>query len=155
MAKRKNAVMCPKCGKKNPEEAVFCLKCGSKIRRAEEAPTPLEGLIFLHIVGSMYTILTVIFNTYVRTSVFYLSFYLGSGILGLCAAYALHQQKGKRWAKSLLSLATIAIGVVGTFRLFLVGQLLGELGEILPLAGPAWIIFLATGIKLWLDRHRI
>ena len=157
MKERKDKKVCPKCEWKNPKEASFCLKCGSKIevvKLAERAS--LEGLIFVHIVGSLYAILSVAFNAYVRVFPFYLLFYVVSGILGLAAAYALHQEKGRKWMKTLLSFATVALGLVGTFRLFLISQLLrAELRELLPLVGPAWIIFVITGFKLWQDRNRL
>jgi len=144
--------VCHKCGWKNPDEAIFCLKCGSKIQKVKEAPATLEGLIFLHIVGSLYTILSVV-NPFVRESAFYLPLYLASGILGLCAAYALHQKKGGKWVKILLSSGTVVLGFAGTFRLFLIGLMLRE--EIMGIFGPGWIIFLIIALKLWQDRHRL
>lgn len=152
--KNRKTSVCPKCGWKNPDEAIFCLKCGSKIqKKVEEAPTPLEGLTFLHIAGSLYTILSAVFNPFVRESAIYLPLYLASGILGLFSAYALHQKKGGKWTKILLSSATVALGFAGTFRLFIIGLLLRE--EIRGIFGPAWIIFLITALKLWQDRHRV
>jgi len=150
---QKKTAVCPKCGWKNPEEAVFCLKCGSKIQKMEEALAPLEGLTFLYIVGSLYTILSAVFNPFVRESALYLPLYFASGILGLCTAYVLHQKKGGKWAKILLSSATVALGFAGTFRLFLIGLMLRE--EIRGIFSPAWIIFLITALKLWQDRHRL
>jgi len=150
--KQKKTAVCPKCGWKNPEEAVFCLKCGSKIRKVEEAPAPLEGLTFLHIVGSLYVILSVV-NPFIRESALYLPLYLASGILGLCTAYILHQKKGKKWTRIVLSSATVALGFAGTFRLFLIGLMLRE--EIRGIFAPSWIIFLITALKLWQDRHRL
>ena len=151
--KRKKTVVCPKCGWKNPEEAAFCLKCGSKIQKAEQALAPLEGLTLLYIVGSLYAILSVVFNPFVRESTIYLPLYFASGILGLCTAYVLHQKKGGKRTKILISSATIALGFAGTFRLFLIGLMLRE--EIRGIFGPAWIIFLITALKLWQDRHRL
>jgi len=150
---RKRTAVCPKCGWKNPEEAVFCLKCGAKVQEVEEAPAPLEGLTFLHIVGSLYAILSAAFNPFVRESALYLPLYFASGILGLCTAYALHQKKGRKWAKILLSSAAVALGFAGTFRLFLIGLMLRE--EIRGIFEPTWIIFLITALKLWQDRRRL
>jgi len=150
--KRKKMTVCPKCRWKNPEEAVFCLKCGSKIRKVKEAPAPLEGLISLHIVGSLYVILSAVFNPFVRESALYLPLYSASGILGLFTAYTLHY-KGIKWTKIILSSATVALGFAGTFRLFLIGLMLRE--EIRGIFAPAWIIFLIIALKLWQDRHRL
>lgn len=152
MKERKDKKVCPKCGWKNPKEALFCLKCGSKLEVVKVAErAPLEGLVFLHIAGSLYTILSVVFNPFVRESPLYLALYFASGILGLCTTYALHQKKGRKWTKILLSSATVALGFAGTFRLFVIGLMLRE--EIRGIFGPAWIIFLITASKLWRDRH--
>lgn len=152
MRESKGKKVCPKCAWKNPKEASFCLKCGSKLEIVKEPKrAPLEGLAFLYIVGSLYTILSAAFNPFVRESPLYLPLYLASGILGLCTTYALHQRKGGKWTRVLLSSASVALGFAGTFRLFLVGLMLRE--EIRGIFGPAWIIFLITVWKLWRDRY--
>ena len=114
----------------------------------------LEGLTYLFVVGSLYTILSVVFNPFVRDSAIYMPLYLVSGILGLFTAYALHQIKGGKWIKILLASATIVLGFAGTFRLFFVGLLL-ESEEIRGMFAPSWVIFLTTAWKLWRDRHRL
>lgn len=145
--RQKKTAVCPKCGWKNPKEAVFCLKCGSKLEVAEVAErTPLEALVFLHIVGSLYTIFTVAFNSIVRESPLLLPLYLASGFLGLCAAYVFHQRRVGKWGRILLSLGATALGFIGTSLLFYIG------GGLWP---PTWVIFLITGLKLGLDRRCI
>jgi class 3 adenylate cyclase/tetratricopeptide (TPR) repeat protein len=53
-------IVCPSCGKENPEEARFCLACGSPVAEAPEPPAPagpseerkLVTVLFVDVVGS-------------------------------------------------------------------------------------------------------
>ena len=53
-------IVCPSCGKENPEEARFCLACGSPVAGAAEPPAPaglseerkLVTVLFVDVVGS-------------------------------------------------------------------------------------------------------
>lgn len=144
---------CPNCGQENPEGARFCTRCGSEIRRGEGDQSHLEGLTFLLVVGSLYALLSVVFNSLVRRSVFYLPVYSTAGLLGLLSAYLVYREVGERWAKVLVSSVAVVAGFAGTFRLFLVGLMVRL--ETRGLFGPAWIIFLAIGVKMWLDRRRL
>lgn len=137
-------VKCPKCGYGNPDEAIFCLKCGAKLGVADGGA--FEGLVFLHLAGSLYVLLSAALNALVQASTVILALYIVPGVLGLYVAYTLHTRRAVRWTK-FLSLTTVTLGLVGTLLLFIIGL------RIRRVVGPAWIIFLITGWKLWRDRY--
>jgi hypothetical protein len=139
---------CSKCGyKKNPPEAKYCLNCGAKLS-ASSIVQPLDGLFYLHLVGSSYLLTSLVFNSVVRASIFLAIPYLVGGILGLISANELRRASRRRFVK-ILSASSVALGLVGTLMLFLIGM------ELRGIVGPAWLIFLINAWKLWRDRSSI
>lgn len=136
-------VRCRKCGFENPAGMKFCGNCGAKLT-LELAPK-LESLALLHITGSIYLIISLIFNALIRVSPILLISYTTSALLGLYAGYALHKNKVGRYLKIVSVLASI-IGFIATFILFIMGL------EIRGVVGPAWIIFLVIIYVLWKKR---
>jgi len=137
---------CPKCGMKNLEGAKFCNNCGTRLQAAPKGD--FEGLSSLYLVGALYSLLSVAFNTLIRADLLLFGSYLVAGIFGLYIAYALKAGGIKGWIKY-ISMVTVAAGLIGTSLLFLIG--LGIKGVI----GPGWVIFLVTGWKLWKGRHNL
>jgi hypothetical protein len=152
VSEENSQIVCGKCGFKNPSGAKYCLNCGKKLGVSlESGSTGFDGLFLLHLTGSVYVLISIIFNELVRLTILFLVPYLVVGFLGLAAAYEFHNWsnvKRKRLVKS-ISLLAIALGFAATFILFLLG--LGVHGVI----GPAWVIFLVNGWKLWKDRQRL
>jgi hypothetical protein len=140
-------VKCGKCGFDNPEGLKFCGNCGARLSTAAVTPK-FEGLALLHITGSIYLLVSLIFNALVQASPAFLAPYIVSALLGLYAGYELYTGKVGKHLKIVSALAII-IGLASTLILFLIG--LGIRGVI----GPAWIIFLISAWTLWKERKKM
>jgi hypothetical protein len=134
-------VKCGRCGFDNPPEMKFCGNCGAKLTVAAELRR-FEALASTHMTGSLYLILSAIFNDLVKASIVFLSLYIASAILGMYVGYEFYRGRLELPIK-ILSAIAIALGLVSTMILFIIG--LGIRGVI----GPAWIIFLVNAILLW------
>ena len=151
MSEERAGATCGKCGHENPPGAKYCLNCGKKLGGAvEPGVRSFEGLSLLHLTGSAYVLISVLFNELVRQTVFFVP-YLATGLLGLAAAYEFHNWPNveRKRLITAVSLLTIALGFGATFVLFLLGL------TVHGVIGPAWVIFLINGWKLWTDRHRL
>ena len=74
-------VKCSRCGFDNPPEMKFCGNCGAKLTVAAELRR-FEALASTHMTGSLYLILSAIFNDLVKASIVFLlytSLQLSSG----------------------------------------------------------------------------
>lgn len=140
-------VKCEKCGFDNPSNVKFCGNCGARLSIATITPK-FEGLALLHITGSVYLLISLIFNALVQASMIFFIPYIISGLLGLYAGYEFYIGKVSKYLKIVSALAII-LGLVSTFLLFIIG--LGVRGVI----GPAWIIFLINLLMLWKERARL
>ena len=140
-------VKCEKCGFDNPSNVKFCGNCGARLSIATITPK-FEGLALLHITGSAYLIISLIFNALVQASMIFFIPYIISGLLGLYAGYEFYLGKVSKYLKFVSALAII-LGLASTFLLFWIG--LGVRGVI----GPAWIIFLINLLMLWKERARL
>ncbi len=138
---------CMKCGFENSADVKFCGNCGSKLGTLAAVPK-FEGLAILHFTGSIYLLISLIFNALVQASMIFIIPYLSSGLLGLYAGYEFYIGKVGKWLKVISALA-IALGLASTFMLFLLGL------EIRGVVGPAWAIFLINAWILWNERARI
>lgn len=143
---------CPDCGFGNPTGGKFCSNCGKKLTSttAFKKKHNFEGLYLLHLTGGVYVLVSMILNELIKVTFLLLIPYLMTGLLSLYAAYRFRNfnPKNKGMTK-LISLTAIILGFVATFALFFLGLSLS--GAI----GPAWIIFLITGIQLWYDRKTL
>jgi len=139
-------VKCAKCGFENLANLKFCGNCGVKL--GVSVIPPFEELALLHITGSAYLLISLIFNALVQASIIFIAPYLASGLLGLYAGYRFHKGKVGKWLK-IVSAITIAVGLASTFASFLMG--LAVKGVI----GPAWVIFLVNAWQLWKERVRL
>jgi hypothetical protein len=151
VSNEKAGVTCGKCGHKNPLGANYCLSCGKKLGEpVESGLRSFEGLSLLHLTGSAYVLISVLFSELIRQTVFLVP-YLATGLLGLAAAYEFHNWPNVERERlvTAVSLLTIALGFGATFVLFLLGL------TVHGVIGPAWAIFLINGWKLWTDRHRL
>lgn len=140
-------VKCEKCGFDNPSNVKFCGNCGARLSVTAITPK-FEGLALLHITGSAYLIISLIFNALVQASLIFLIPYIISALLGLYAGYEFYIGKVSKYLKFVSALAII-LGLVSTFLLFWIG--LGVRGVI----GPAWVIFLINAWMLWKERARL
>jgi hypothetical protein len=140
-------VKCEKCGFDNPSNVKFCGNCGARLSIATITPK-FEGLALLHITGSVYLLISLIFNALVQASMIFFIPYIISGLLGLYAGYEFYLGKVSKYLKFVSALAII-LGLASTFLLFIIG--LGVRGVI----GPAWIIFLINLLMLWKERARL
>lgn len=140
-------VKCEKCGFDNPPNMKFCGNCGSRLEAIVE-PRKFEGLALLHITGSAYLIISLIFNSLVQASLIFTILYVASALLGLYSGYKFYTDEARRYLKIASALAII-IGLASTFMLFIIG--LGVRGVI----GPAWIIFVINAWALWRERKRL
>jgi hypothetical protein len=140
-------VKCEKCGFDNPSNVKFCGNCGTKLSAIVEV-RKFESLALLHITGSVYLLISLIFNALVQASMIFLIPYIISALLGLYAGYEFYIGKVSKYLKFVSALAII-LGLVSTFLLFWIG--LGVRGVI----GPAWIIFLINLWMLWKERARL
>ena len=153
MVKKEVGVVCGKCGFVNPSGAKFCLDCGKRVVVSVRSAGGLESLSLLHLVGSVYILVSILFNEVYRLEPVFLGAFLVVGFLGLVAAYGFYAWsritvKMRRLVKA-VSLVTIALGFSVTFMLFYLG--LGVSGVI----GPVWVVFVVAGWKLWVDRKKL
>jgi len=137
-------IKCGKCGFDNPANLKFCGNCGARLGVTEITPK-FEALALLHVTGSTYLLISLVFNTLVQASMVFIIPYIASGLLGLYAGYEFYTGKVSKWLK-IISAAVIATGLASTSTLFLIG--LGVRGVI----GPAWTIFLINAWTLWKER---
>jgi len=137
-------VKCSRCGFDNPPDMKFCGNCGAKLTVAAVARR-FEALASTHMIGSLYLILSAIFNALVKANIIFLSLYIASAILGIYVGYEVYKGKFELHIR-ILSAIAIALGLISTMILFIIG--LGVKGVI----GPAWIIFLINAILLWKSR---
>ena len=147
-----NEIICGNCGFRNPAGAKFCLNCGKSLAISALSPSQgFDGLSLLHFTGSIYVLVSLMFNELYRWSPIFLGLFLAVGFLGLGAAYGFYawQKVTQRKLVQAVSAVTIALGFASTFILFYLG--LGVSGVV----GPAWVIFVVTGWKLWADRNRL
>ena len=145
-------LICGKCGSPNPASAKFCLNCGKSLAVSAALPSSgFEGLSLLHFTGSIYVLVSVVFNELYRLSPIFLGLFFAVGFLGLGAAYGFYvwPKVTRRKLVQAISAVTIAVGFGSTFILFYLG--LGVSGVV----GPAWVIFVVTGWKLWADRNKL
>lgn len=147
-----NTIICGKCGFRNPAGAKFCLNCGKSL--VVSAPLPsvsFDGLSLLHFTGSAYILISVLFNELYKASVVFLGIFVAIAIMGFGLAYGFYSWKKvtRRKVVQAVSGVTIVLGFVSTFILFFLGL------NVSGIVGPAWIIFLVTGWKLWADRNRL
>jgi len=140
------SIKCVKCDFENPANMKFCGNCGAKLSVTPTTPE-FEGLTLLHITGSAYLLISLIFNTLVKDTVLVVP-YLASGLLGLYAGYEFYKGKTGMWSK-IISILAIVMGVVSTSYLFWMGL------ELRGVIGPAWVIFLISAWLLWKDRGRL
>lgn len=102
-----------------------------------------EALEFLHATGSAYILVSAAFNFLVKSVYALLTFYITSGIVGLCAALMLHERRSDDLAR-FLSVAAMLGGVMATGWVWYIG-----LASASGIFGPGWVIFLITAWKLW------
>lgn len=146
-------VACGKCGFVNPLGAKFCLECGKSLAVSVGSDGGLEGLSLLHLVGSIYVLISILFNEVYRLEPVFLAVFLAVGFLGLVAAYGFHawsrvNVRMRQFVKA-VSLLTVVLGFSVSFLLFYLG--LGVSGVI----GPVWVVFVVVGWKLWVDRQKL
>lgn len=141
-------VKCVKCGFENPSGMKFCGNCGAKLV-FEELPPESEALTLLHLTGSLYLVMSLVFNSLARASPLFVALYTTSALLGLYAAYSIRKQTKAKHSK-IVSVMAIIAGFSGTLLLFIIGLL-----ELRGIVGPAWIIFLISGYMLWKNREKI
>jgi hypothetical protein len=145
------SVKCRKCGFENPPNAKFCNNCGARLneRLSFTAKAPkFEGLALLHVVGSAYLLISLLFNSLIQASTMFMISYLASGLLGLYTGYEFYKGYSRKYLK-IISVLAVAIGLMSTLILFLIG--LGVRGVI----GPAWIIFATSLWTLWRERRNL
>lgn len=168
MFEKETDVVCGKCGVRNAPVAKYCSNCGGELLApAELAFSGLDGLSLVHLAGSLYVLVSALFNWNVDrdlykllvgsdnlASVLLLVPYLVTGGLGLIASYEFGVWSRVKMRKLvvLISATATAVGLGSTFALFYLG--LAYLGFSLQLVGPAWVIFLVNAWKLWTDRKR-
>ena len=141
------SIKCTKCGFENPANLKFCGNCGTKLVIATITPK-FEGLALLHITGSIYLLISLIFNALIQSSMILMIAYLVSALLGLYAGYEFHRGKVSKWLKITSALAT-TLGLASTFIIFMIGIGIGGV------IGPAWIIFLINAMILWKEKARL
>lgn len=147
-----NVIQCGKCGFQNPAGAKFCLNCGKSLAIPATVPSAgFDGLSLLHFTGSIYILISVAFNELYRVSLIFLGIFIAVPIMGLGVAYGFYtwQKVTHRKLVQVVSVVTIALGFSVTFVLFYLGL------NVSGVIGPAWVIFLVTGWKLWTDRNRL
>jgi hypothetical protein len=152
MSKEAAGATCGKCGSENPPGAKYCLNCGKKlVGPVEPGFRSFEGLSLLHLAGSAYVLISVLFNELIFGHPLFLVPYLVAGLLGLAAAYEFHNWLNVERKRLIIaiSMLTISLGFGATFVLFLVGL------TVHGVIGPTWVIFLLNGWKLWADRHKL
>jgi hypothetical protein len=79
MSEKKPGIACGKCGFENRSGAKYCLNCWKKLDVSAESARTLrsfEGLSLLHLTGSVYVLVSVLFNELVRISLLSLAPYL-------------------------------------------------------------------------------
>jgi len=129
-------VKCPRCGFENPASMKFCGNCGSNLKPTVSQPE-LKALELLHATGSIYLLVSVVFNSLVQASQMLTALYVASALLGLYVAYKLHRGNSDRNLKLASILASI-IGLSVTSFTFLIGL------NVKGVIGPAWVIFAVT-----------
>ena len=129
-------VKCPRCGFENPAGMKFCGNCGAKLKTAVIQPE-FKALELLHVTGSIYLLVSLIFNSLVQASQMLTILYAASALLGLYAAYKLHRGDSDGSLKLASILASI-IGLSATSFTFLIGL------NVKGVIGPAWVIFAVT-----------
>ena len=141
----REAGKCPKCGNTNPAAAEFCFRCGARLRRGVGN---LDGLVVIYLVGALYVLISLLFNSIVQASYPILVSYAVTGVLGLYMAYVFHGGAVRPWTKY-LALVVPVLGIAGTGFLFFIGL------SLRGIVGPAWIIFVLMLWKIWGDRQSI
>lgn len=173
VSEKKTGTACEKCGSENASGTKYCPNCGWKIAVPKETGFGrFEGLCLLHLTGSVYLLLSVLFNWTVPRSIYYslvgsellanllfLVPYLVGGVLGLVASYAFYSwwQVKRRKLVIVTAATAIAVGFSATFSLFYFATYsLRYIGlDLSGTIGPAWVIFLANGWKLWTDKNKL
>ena len=145
-------ISCEKCGFQNPTGAKFCLNCGKSLVISASVPSPgFDGLSLLHFTGSIYILISVLFNALYRASWIFLGLFLAVAVMGLCVGYGFYswQKVTRRRLVKAVSAVTVGLGFGVTFVLFYLGL------NVSGVVGPAWVIFVVTGWKLWTDKKRL
>ena len=107
----------------------------------------------MHVTGSAYLLISLIFNPLVQflvlTEIIYSIPYIASALLGLYAGYEFYMGKISKYLK-MISVLAIVLGLASTIFLFWIGL------EILSgIIGPAWVIFLINAWMLLKERARL
>ena len=145
-------IPCGKCGFRNPAGAKFCLNCGKSLATSAMLPSAgFDALSLLHFTGSIYILISLVFNELYRTSLVFLALFLAVAIMGMGSAYEFYVwlKVTRRKLVQATSAVTIALGFSVTFVLFYLGL------NVSGIVGPAWVIFAVTGWKLWADRTKL
>lgn len=100
-----------------------------------------EALALLHTTGSVYVLVSSVFNFLVKSIYPLLAVYIASGIVGLCAAFMSNERRTEDMAR-FLSVVAVLGGLAATGWAFYIG--LGIKG----IVDPGWVIFLVTAQKL-------
>ena len=76
MVEKEAGVACGKCGFVNPSGAKFCLECGKSLAVSVGSDGGFESLSLLHLVGSVYVLVSVLFNEVYRLEPVFLAAFL-------------------------------------------------------------------------------
>lgn len=132
-------IKCSKCGSQNPASLKFCGNCGSKL--GESFIKRFDALALLHFTGGFYLLLSVIMNPFAQSTMIF-ALYITSLIFGFYAGYAFYSGKISKYLK-LISITSIAVGLIGTMLLYIVGLSLHGV------IGPAFVIYVFNMLALW------
>jgi len=141
------SIKCKRCGFENPADLKFCGNCGTRLGVKATTPT-LVGLALLHLTGSAYLLISLIFSALVQASLIFIIPYIISGLLGLYAGYGYYTGKTNKYLK-IVSVMAMASGFASTSLMFWIGL------EIKGIIGPAWVIFLINAWVFWKEVARL
>lgn len=147
--KKAEKLKCVKCGFMNLPSATFCSGCGAKLKALPVEVKEMFGAqLLLLLVGSAYLFISLAVNAIIQQVWYFAVPSFVSALLGVYVCFRLY--KGQLSAGvAVCSAVAIGVGFAVTLVVFLIGFL------IKGVIGPAWVIFLAAGFRLWRDRRSV
>jgi hypothetical protein len=153
LVEKETGIACENCGFVNPSGVKFCSNCGKNLAVVSIPTERFESLFLLNLAGSLYVLMSVLFNEVYSISPIFLTAFLAVSVLGLIAAYGFYSwskiDSKKKLLIKVISGLTVVLGFSSTFFMFYLG--LAVSGVI----GPIWIIYVILGWRLWTDRQKL